>query len=171
MRSISLFGLSQVTLVFEDQADNAAIRALAYQLLSSVPLPTGEVLVGGYAVYKSTGTYNKAWAPTITTSPATVTRGDTYPISGTQFNGLNQGAAFGDEFDTHTNYPLVRITNTGTGHVFYCRTHDHSTMGVATGSKTVSTKFDVPSGMETGAGKLEVVANGIPSTSVGITVQ
>ena len=138
---------------------------------SLMPLPTGEVLVGGYAVYKSTGTYNAAWAPTITTSPATVTRGDTYPISGTQFNGLNQGAAFGDEFDTHTNYPLVRITNTGTGHVFYCRTHDHSTMGVATGSKTVLTKFDVPSGMETGAGKLEVVANGIPSTSVGITVQ
>jgi hypothetical protein len=138
---------------------------------SLMPLPSGEVLVGGYAVYKSTGTYNAAWAPTITSSPATVTRGDTYQISGTQFNGLNQGAAFGDEFDTHTNYPLARITNTATGHVFYCRTHDHSSMGVATGSKTVSTNIDVPSGMETGAGTLEVVANGIPSTAVGITVQ
>ena len=138
---------------------------------SLMPLPTGEVLVGGYAVYKSTGNYNAAWAPTITSSPATVTRGDSYQVSGTQFNGLNQGAAFGDEFDTHTNYPLARITITATGHVFYCRTHDHSTMGVATGSKIVSTNFDVPSGMETGAGQLEIVANGIPSTAVAITVQ
>ena len=33
MRSISLFGLSQITLVFEDSADNATIRNLANQLL------------------------------------------------------------------------------------------------------------------------------------------
>jgi hypothetical protein len=99
-----------------------------------------------------------------------VTRGQTYKIAGTQFNGLSQGAAFGDEFDTHTNYPLVRITNNSSGHVFYCRTHDHSSMGVATGSKTITTEFDVPSGMETGAGMLEVVANGIPSTAVAVTV-
>ena len=137
---------------------------------SLMPLPTGEVLVGGYAVYATKGTYQSSWAPTISSSPSSVTRGSTYKVSGTQFNGLNQGAAFGDEFDIHTNYPLVRITNNSTGHVFYCRTHDHSTMGVATGSKTVSTNFDVPSGMETGAGQLEVVANGIPSTPVNVTV-
>src|SRR6185312_2684191 len=101
---------------------------------------------------------------------ASVTRGQSYQISGTQFNGLNQGAAFGDEFYTHTNYPLVRIMNNATGHVFYARTHDHSSMGVATGSATIMTNFDVPAGMETGARKLEVVANGIPSTKVAITV-
>jgi len=100
-----------------------------------------------------------------------VTRGKTYQISGTQFNGLSQAAGFGDEVETATNYPLVRITNNATGHVFYTRTHDHSTMGVATGSATVSTNFDVPSGMETGAGKLEVVANGIPSQPFSVTVK
>jgi hypothetical protein len=136
-----------------------------------MPLPSGEVLVGGYAVYKSSGSYQQSWAPTISSAPSSVTRGSTYKISGTQFNGLNQGGAFGDEFDTHTNYPLVRITNNSTGHVFYARTHDHSTMGVATGSATVSTQFDVPSGMETGASQLVVVANGIPSTAVKVTVQ
>src|SRR5579884_2781844 len=41
MRSISLFGLSQVTLVFEDNADNATIRNLANQLLGTVTLPPG----------------------------------------------------------------------------------------------------------------------------------
>jgi hypothetical protein len=43
-------------------------------------------------------------------------------------------------------------------------------MGVATGAATVSTNFDVPATMETGASTLEVVANGIPSTPVSITV-
>jgi hypothetical protein len=135
-----------------------------------MPLPSGEVLVSGSAVYQPKGNYDASWAPTITTSPASVTRGQTYQIAGTQFNGLNQGGAFGDEFDTHTNYPLVRITNTGTGHVFYCRTHDHSSMGVATGNKTITTNFDVPSGMESGASTIQVVANGIPSASAAVTV-
>jgi len=41
MRSISLFGLSQITLVFEDNADNSKIRNLANQLLGGVTLPQG----------------------------------------------------------------------------------------------------------------------------------
>jgi hypothetical protein len=138
---------------------------------SLMVLPTGEVLIAGYTVYQPSGTYNPAWQPTISSVPSTVTRGSTYKISGTQFNGLSQAAAFGDEVETATNYPLVRITNNSTGHVFYARTHDHSTMGVATGKKTVSTNFDVPSGMETGASSLVVVANGIPSAPSSITVQ
>ena len=99
------------------------------------------------------------------------TRGSTYAIHGTQFNGLSQAASYGDELETATNYPLVRITNNSTHHVFYARTHDHSSMGVATGTAAVSTKFDVPASMETGASKLEVVANGIPAVAVSITVQ
>jgi hypothetical protein len=43
-------------------------------------------------------------------------------------------------------------------------------MGVATGSAIVSTSFDVPATMETGASSLEVVANGIPSPAVSVTV-
>jgi hypothetical protein len=137
---------------------------------SLMVLPTGQILLGGTEVYNPAGTYQPAWAPTISSSPASVTRGSTYKISGTQFNGLSQANAFGDEYQTATNYPLVRITNNSTGHVFYARTHDHSTMGVATGSATVSTNFDVPSGMETGASSLVVVANGIPSQPVDVTV-
>jgi cobalt-zinc-cadmium resistance protein CzcA len=41
IRSISLFGLSQVTIVFEDDADRAQVRNLAYQLLTTVTLPPG----------------------------------------------------------------------------------------------------------------------------------
>ena len=136
-------------------------------------LPTGEVLVTGSRaqLYTSANTtFSRSWAPRIKTFPATVVRGSTYQLTGRQFNGLSQAAAFGDELETATNYPLVRITNRATGHVFYARTHDHSTMAVATGKATVSTNFDVPAGMETGTSTLEVVANGIPSRAVTITV-
>ena len=37
-------------------------------------------------------------------------------------------------------------------------------------STPVSTNFDVPANTETGAGSLEVVANGIPSVPVAVTV-
>ena len=41
IRSISLFGLSQVTITFDDDADRAYVRNQAYQLLSTVTLPPG----------------------------------------------------------------------------------------------------------------------------------
>jgi hypothetical protein len=135
-------------------------------------LPTGQVFAAGNvaAVYNPVGKYEQSWAPVITKFPKSVARGSTYKISGQQFNGLSQAASFGDEDQTATNYPLVRITNKASHHVFYAKTHDHSTMGVATGKATVFTNFDVPSEMETGASSLEVVANGIPSKKVSITV-
>lgn len=138
-------------------------------------LPTGEVLfVDGDNAFiydaAATPTYDPSWAPTITSVPLTISAGATYQISGTQFNGLDQGTAYGDEFQNSTNYPLVRITNNATGHVFYARTHDHSSMGVATGSAMVSTYFDVPPNIEAGASLLEVVANGIPSVPAAVTM-
>jgi hypothetical protein len=135
-------------------------------------LPTGQVLAEGFGVevYNPKGKANPAWAPKVTAYPHTVSRGSTYKISGKQFNGLSQAAAFGDEFETATNYPLVRITNNASKHVAYAKTHDHSTMGVATGNAVVFTNFDVPADAETGASSLEVVANGIPSKKVSITV-
>ncbi|MGC2494886.1 MAG: hypothetical protein WA410_18770, partial [Candidatus Binatus sp.] len=138
-------------------------------------LPTGQVLyTNNYnyiELYTPAGTPNASWAPTIASSPATVTAGGTnYPISGTQFNGLSQAVSYGDDYQAATNFPLVRITNNATGHVFYARTHGHSTMAVATGSATVSTEFDVPAGIEGGASTLVVVANGIASSSVAVNV-
>ena len=136
-------------------------------------LPDGNALIyrrSGPGIYQPQGHAPPAWAPTVLNYPASVTRGNSYAIEGTQFNGLSQGASFGDEFEAATNYPLVRLTNAASGHVRYARTHDHSTMGVATGSALVSTQFDVPLNTEPGATDLEVVANGIASTPVVISV-
>ena len=146
-------------------------------------LPTGEILFtdgstdvelftfsGPSRAIASSGSYNPHWAPKIQSSPSTVSPGGSYVISGHHFNGFSQGAAYGDNAQSATNYPLVRITNLTTGHVFYSRTHDHSSMAVAFGG-IVSTHFDVPDNQEVGASSLVVVANGIPSEPIPVNVE
>jgi hypothetical protein len=138
-------------------------------------LPTGQVLFTNgtktVQLYTSSGTYEAAWQPTITSVASTLTAGSTNNvIKGTQFNGLSQGAMYGDDAQMASNYPIVRIVNQATRDVYYCRTHNHSTMGVATGATIVSTEFDVPSNIATGVSALYVVANGIPSKPKKVTI-
>jgi hypothetical protein len=141
-----------------------------------LPLPSGQVLVLSptltvfASIYVPLGGPAAAWAPTISTVPTALSRGGTFAVTGTQFNGLSQAANYGDELSAPTNYPLVRLTNTASGHVFYARTHDHTSMGVATGALPVTTHFDVPAGAETGAANLVVIANGIASAPVAVTI-
>ena len=85
--------------------------------------------------------------PLATTSSLQMKRGQSYQAFGFQFNGVSQGAAYGDDVQAATNYPLVRITNIINGHVQYARTHDHSTMAVASNG-LVSTHFDVSPNQE-----------------------
>ncbi len=136
-------------------------------------LPTGQILFTdgstNVQLFNGPGSPNPAWAPVITTVPAKLTHGQTYKVTGVGFNGMSQGAAYGDDAQSATNYPLVRITMTATGHVFYCRTAGHSSMAVAS-PDSVFTHFTVPTGIETGTGKLVVVANGIPSAPKPVTI-
>ena len=144
-------------------------------------LPTGEVLFTGYdqnstdvvQLYSNGGGPLDAWRPVITNAPSVVGRGDTYTISGHQFTGFSLGASYGDDSQSSTNYPLVRITNNGSGHVRYVKSHDHSRMGVVSVGDTssVSTQIDIPGDLELGASKLVVVTNGIPSQPFDITVE
>ena len=166
-------------MVFGDSGGVYEFNGTSFSDLTSVPscppilLPTGQIGLfcsSGVDLYTPTGSPKAAWAPTIKSYPKSIAPGSTYKITGTQFNGLSQAEAVGDEYQTATNYPLVRITNNKSGHVVYARTHDHSTMGVATGSKIVSTNFDVPAGIGSGASTLIVVANGIASKPVAVTV-
>jgi hypothetical protein len=102
-------------------------------------------------------------------APQLLTRGGSYEIYGIRFNGVTQGAAYGDDTQAATNFPLVRITNLKTSHVFYSRTHDHSSMAVAS-EAPVSTHFEVPAMQEKGLSLLEVVVNGIGSQPVPVLV-
>jgi hypothetical protein len=141
-------------------------------------LPTGQVLLtdfsGDIELYNPTISeadeqLERRIAPVILRAPPVVARGGSYRIEGIGFNGVTQGAAYGDDVQAATNFPLVRIKNLETSHVFYSRTHDHSSMAVASRAP-VSTHFDVPEDEEPGLSLLEVVANGIASRPVLVFV-
>ena len=137
-------------------------------------LPTGEVLFSNGSndieAYAPDGVPQDAWRPLITDCPSDVQVGRSFTLSGTQLNGLSQAVSYGDDAQMATNYPIVRIVNNATGHVAYCQTSGHSTMGVATGAAVHSTNVQVPSTIETGPSQLFVVANGIPSAPVAVNV-
>jgi hypothetical protein len=137
-------------------------------------LPTGEILETDFSadieVYTPTGRAKEAWRPTVESS--TINRlqaGRTYPFSGKQLHGLSQAVAYGDDAQAATNYPIVRITNQATGHVFYARTHSFSNFSIAPTALS-SAKFDVPANIERGFSDLVVIANGIASEVVHVLV-
>jgi hypothetical protein len=142
-------------------------------------LPTGQILLTDFSndieIYTPTmrssdWRHQERFAPVIFEAPKKVAPGGSYEISGILFNGVTLGAAYGDDVQAATNFPLVRITNLKTRHVFYARTHDHSSMAVAS-DQVVSTHFNVSGAQEPGPSKLEVVANGVASAPVVVHVQ
>ena len=137
-------------------------------------LPNGQVLFNDGSsqmeVYTACGTPNASWKPSITSlSSTTLAPGSTYALSGKQLAGLDQGAAYGDDAQDNTNFPLVRITNSATGVVTYARTSDWTSVSVAPGTRS-STKFTLPSGTPAGKSTLVVVANGIASPPSMVTI-
>jgi hypothetical protein len=144
---------------------------------SMLVLPTGQILLCDFSndieIFTPTATPRALEAferPLVAFTPVFLQGGGSYEIFGFRFNGMSQGATYGDDFQAATNYPLVRIKNLATGHVSYSRTHDHSSMAVAS-NRLVSTHFDVPAGQERGLSILEVVANGVASLPVVVLVR
>jgi hypothetical protein len=153
-----------------DAANAGAVTYVGRMLI----VPSGEVLFSDgsstVGVYAPDAGFDPAWRPVITSCPSDVQLGQTFTLTGLQLNGLSQASVYGDDVQNSTNYPMVRARNTGTGAVSYWRTAHHSTMGIATGGIHVSTTFTVPSTIDQGTYELVVVANGIPSDAVTVTV-
>jgi hypothetical protein len=149
----------------------------------SVLLPTGQVLVtligGGEEplvppyVFTPAGKADPSWRPKISTHDdrrVSVSRGETITVTGTQLSGLSQGSNYGDDGDSATNFPVVRIVNEQTHRVEYARTFGFSD-GVAQGSHALaSTSVALPADLDTGAADLVVAANGIASPPMRIVV-
>jgi hypothetical protein len=85
-----------------------------------------------------------------------------YLLTGTDFNGISMGADYGDENQNATNYPIASLTD-NSGNVYYARTYNWSSTGVATGSEVVTTDMSLPAGLPHGTYQLIVSANGIQS--------
>jgi hypothetical protein len=96
-----------------------------------------------------------------------------YHLTGTGLNGISAGAAFGDDAQMGSNYPLVRLTDRK-GIVTYARTYNWSSTGVMTGNAPVTTEFMLPTAVAQAIPggtvySLVVVANGGSSDPVDFT--
>jgi len=73
-----------------------------------------------------------------------------------------------------TNYPIVRLRHPASGQIVYVRTHDFSTMGVATGRHLphdlCHCMIDIPSSMPLGHWELTVIANAIISDEMLVRI-
>jgi hypothetical protein len=134
-------------------------------------LPTGELLfcnsTNQLFIYSPDGGSDQTWKPAV--SSVTKVQGNVFQVTGTQLNGISEGASYGDDAEMSSNYPIVRIVNDA-NKVFYARTHDWSSTGVATGNTPVTTLFTLPPGIRRGTFQLSVIANGIASDPVTFTI-
>jgi hypothetical protein len=88
-------------------------------------------------------------------------------LAGTLFNGISQGAAYGDDAQMDSNFPIVTFTDGG-GNVSYGTTYNWSSTSVQTGGRMVTTEVTIPSNVFNAPGTfaLRVIANGIASDPV-----
>src|SRR5262249_26224660 len=112
-------------------------------------LPSGQVLVTNSGrqlfVYTPDSAANAALAPTVTNIFSSA---GTEPLTGTQLNGVNEGAGYGDDAQMASNYPIVQLR--GPDNITrFARTFNWSSTGVATGSALVTTRFTMPAGAPT----------------------
>lgn len=132
-------------------------------------LPTGQILLSTqqaqiyiYTPPASEGSYKAAWKPAITTFASTLIIGHSYLLTGTNLNGLSQANSYGDDAQMPTNYPIVQITDTTSGAVYYLKTQDFSSRGVGVPGP-VTASVTVSHTTPPGAYNLVAIANGIPS--------
>lgn len=144
-----------------------------------LPLPDGTVLIvssqtsiGNLRFYVPTteeATPTVDARPVVTSIPARVDQNASFTLSGTQLNGLHEGAAQNDDRTPRTNFPIVRMTHIATGRVVTCGTRDWTYRGIQP-NRPSSCTVDVPDSIPPGPYQLTVVASGVSSESVAVVV-
>ncbi len=159
-------GNSYATVAAPSEFDNGNSSYVGRMLV----LPTGQILFSNgnvtVSAYAPAGSPSSTWQPTITA----IVGGSSAParLTGTQLNGLGDGAAYGDDAQMASNYPIVRLDD-GAGTIRYARTSNFSTRAIATGSTPVGADISL-AGIPDGTYTLTAVANGIPSAGVAVKV-
>ena len=131
-------------------------------------LPTGQVIFtdGGSQpwIYTPEGSAKASLRPTI--ADVQYEGEGVFKLTGSQLNGQSAGAAYGDDDQMDSNYPLVRFTATdGSGKVFYGKTTNWSSVAVGSGAGANETvNFTLSAAMtKPGRYSMEVVGAGIAS--------
>jgi hypothetical protein len=162
-----IYEYDPVTQTFTENTPGGLSGVNAFQL-NMVVLPSGQVLLSNegnpFQVYTEdpvTGPMD-AWRPSI--KGIADNHDGTFTLTGTQLNGISEGANYGDDNESASNYPIIQFTDSG-GNISYGRTTNWSSAAVATGSTPVTTMFTLPTGHTSlnDFTSIVVIANGIPS--------
>lgn len=139
---------------------------------SMLDLPDGSVLFVGGQNSSSLYIYIPVGAPLAAGQPIinTITENldGSYHLTGTNLNGISEGAMYGDDEQMACNYPLVRLTNSATGNVYYARAHNWSSTTVQN-TNQVTTEFSLPLNLPPGTYSLVVTSVGNPSAPLTFT--
>jgi hypothetical protein len=151
-------------------AGDASEAGVPCYITNMLDLPDGSVLYAEqgmtqYYLYKPGGSPLAAGKPTVNNIVQTGCY--TFMVTGTLFNGISEGASYGDDWQMATNYPIVRLTSGA--NVYYVRTSEWNSTGVQRGINADTTYFTIPSTLPNTPYSLAVVANGISSDTVTFT--
>jgi hypothetical protein len=140
----------------------------ATYIMRMLDLPDGTVLFSAsdsqLYVYQPDGSPLTSGKPTINSISGNLD--GSFHLTGLLLNGITEGASYGDDAQMDSNYPLIRLTNSNNGVVYYARTYNWSSTSVMTGSRVVTTEFLPPAGLPLADYSLVAVANGNSSDPV-----
>ncbi len=127
-------------------------------------LPDGTVLFSNQ--YDSQLYVYKPFGPELASGKPTINNiakidCNNYTITGTLFNGISEGAGYGDDWQMATNYPIVRLTSGA--NVYYARTSHWNSNGIQRGPSPDTAHFILPAGLPNDTYSLTLSANGISS--------
>jgi len=174
----TIFELDPTTNTFTNVTPASGLSALNGAAIYDrmVVLPSGQVLFTSsnsqLLIYTPAGSPLSSWRAAI--SSITSNGDGSFTLTGTQLNGMSEGAAYGDDAQMATGYPVVRLVNGG-GQVVYARTFSWSNTGLASGTTPESAVFTPPAGFNLNSStQVSVAASGIASISemfgdIGVT--
>ena len=135
-------------------------------------LPTGQLLFSDDSsqlwVYTSSGAPDSKLRPVIT--KVRYQDDGKFRLTGFQLDGQSAGAAYGDDDQMDSDYPIIRMVNSS-GNVFYARTSNWSKIAVGNDAGSETVDFTLNPGVTPGDYSLIVSGAGISSfpTHIHIT--
>ncbi len=135
---------------------------------SMLMLPTGQVLFHDsfqVFIYTPVGGASVEFLPVI--NNIAYNGNGMFTLTGTQLNGQNAGAAYGDDSQMDSNYPIVLMTNSA-GNVFYAKTTNWSNFNVGISSAAETVNFTLNPNLKT-PGNYSVVVSGAGIQSFPVT--
>ena len=89
-------------------------------------------------------------------------------LTGTGLNGLDAGAAYGDDAQMDSNYPLISLSLGSS--VYYARSYNWSSTSIDTGTLAETVNFTLPLGIAPGTYSVTTAANGVTSAPVLLSI-